>query len=88
MYWQTLMGDKAARVGDYKWVETKFYRGLFDLRKDPGEQHDLSTSRPELLAELRGQFLGQLDAEVGEEAPADVLRAVDEDSLVRGGHGT
>jgi arylsulfatase A-like enzyme len=54
MYWQHQL-DRAARVGSYKWVESAEGRGLFDLGNDIGEQHDLSSTRPELLAEIRAK---------------------------------
>ena len=41
MFWQR-RGDKAARVGNLKWVESSRGSGLFDLSEDMGEQHDLS----------------------------------------------
>ena len=56
MFWHTLMDDKAARVGPYKWAETGFYRGLFDLNRDPGEKNDLSSSHPEILAQLKSRW--------------------------------
>ncbi|NOX56345.1 MAG: sulfatase-like hydrolase/transferase [Planctomycetes bacterium] len=55
MYWQR-RGDKAARVGHYKWVESARGSGLFDLSKDIGERHDLSKERPDLLAEMKAHF--------------------------------
>ncbi len=55
MFWQR-RGDKAARVGSYKWVESEKGNGLFDLAHDLGEQHDLSQARPELLQQLRARW--------------------------------
>jgi len=55
MFWQR-RADKAARVGDIKWVESSRGSGLFDLSKDIGEQHDLSKEKPELLAKLKSRF--------------------------------
>jgi len=55
MYWQR-QDDKAARVGPYKWVDSKKGKGLFDLSKDIGERRDLSEQRPELLARLQARF--------------------------------
>ena len=54
MYWEHQL-DRAARVGSYKWIESAAGGGLFDLGNDVGEQHDLSPTRPELLAEIRGK---------------------------------
>ena len=55
MFWQRL-DDKAARVGDWKWVDSKKGGGLFDLSLDIGEKHDLSVSHPEKLRELKDAF--------------------------------
>lgn len=53
MYWQWLT-QRAARIDDYKWVEFQDGKGgLFDLAKDPGESHDLSTRKPEVFARLK-----------------------------------
>ena len=49
MFWE-FRGQKAARVGNYKWLESEQGRGLFDLSTDIGEKQDLSpnclTKRP------------------------------------------
>lgn len=55
MFWQR-RGDKAARVGHWKWVESSRGNGLFDLSRDIGETTDLSESHPEKLAELKTRF--------------------------------
>lgn len=55
MFWQR-RGDKAARVGHWKWVESERGNGLFDLSKDIGETTDLSESHPQKLAELKDRF--------------------------------
>lgn len=55
MFWER-RGDKAARVGKYKWVASAKGNGLFDLSTDIGEQHDLSTAEPEVLAHLKAKF--------------------------------
>jgi arylsulfatase A len=55
MFWQR-RGDKAARVGDYKWVESSRGSGLFDLSSDIGEQHDLSKEKPEILSMVKSRF--------------------------------
>lgn len=55
MFWQR-RGDKAARVGSLKWVESAAGNGLFDLAKDPGERTDLSADRPDDLARVRGRW--------------------------------
>jgi len=55
MFWQR-RGDKAARVGKYKWVQSQKGSGLFDLEKDISEQNDLSTKHPEILNRLKQNF--------------------------------
>lgn len=55
MYWQR-RNDKAARVGNWKWVESSKGNGLFDLSKDIGEQNDLSKTYPEKLKEMKAHF--------------------------------
>ena len=42
--------EKAARVGPWKWVETHKGGGLFNLKEDLGEKHDLSAGKPRELA--------------------------------------
>lgn len=55
MFWQR-RSDVAARVGPWKWVQSAKGEGLFDLSTDPGEEHDLSTERPEVLERVKGRF--------------------------------
>jgi arylsulfatase A-like enzyme len=55
MFWQR-RSDKAARVGNWKWVESAKGEGLFDLSNDLGESHDLSKEQPERLLELKARF--------------------------------
>jgi arylsulfatase A-like enzyme len=58
MYWHRLSEDaKAARIGDWKWVESPNGGGVFDLSADPGEKNDLSASRPEITARLRNGWM-------------------------------
>ena len=56
MFWQRRL-DKAARVGNWKWVESSRGNGLFDLTKDLSEKKDLSGRHPEILAKLKARFL-------------------------------
>ena len=56
MFWQRRL-DKAARVGNWKWVESSRGNGLFDLSKDLSEKNDLSGRRPEILDKLKKRFL-------------------------------
>jgi hypothetical protein len=55
MFWQRRL-DKAARVGDWKWVDSTRGGGLFNLAEDIGEKNDLSDSHPEKKAELLAAF--------------------------------
>ena len=55
MFWQR-RGDAAARVGDWKWVESSRGSGLFDLSKDIAEQHDLSKEKPDVLRMVKARF--------------------------------
>ena len=52
--------QRAARVGNWKWVDSNFdgknRGGLFDLSKDIGEENDLSTEHPEMLAKLKARY--------------------------------
>lgn len=52
MFWQR-RGDCAARVGDWKWVDSARGSGLFHLADDVGEKNDLSEQHPETLRQLR-----------------------------------
>jgi arylsulfatase A-like enzyme len=51
MFWE-FRGEKAARVGNYKWIESERASGLYDLTSDIGEQNDLSKKMPQLAAEI------------------------------------
>jgi arylsulfatase A-like enzyme len=55
MFWE-FRGDKAARIGQFKWLDSEKGRGLFDLSNDPGESHDLSESKPEIVARIRQRY--------------------------------
>jgi len=55
MFWQR-RSDVAARVGPYKWVQSSKGSGLFDLSTDLGEEHDLSTEKPDVLERLKACF--------------------------------
>ncbi len=55
MFWQR-RSDKAARVGNWKWVETDSFRGLFDLRADVGEQQDRSAEKPDVVSMVKSRF--------------------------------
>ncbi|MDO8541985.1 MAG: sulfatase-like hydrolase/transferase [Opitutaceae bacterium] len=55
MYWQR-RGDRAARVGQWKWVQSQKGTGLFDLATDRAEKNDLSKSKPEMAAKLKASW--------------------------------
>ncbi len=55
MCWKR-QGDKAVRVGNYKWVESARASGLFDLSSDIGEQRDLSKEKSDVLATVKARF--------------------------------
>lgn len=55
MFWQR-RGDKAARVGKWKWIESAKGGGVFDLAGDLGETRDLSKEKPEVLQMLQSRF--------------------------------
>ena len=55
MFWQR-RGDQAARVGQWKWVQSAAGQGLFDLSNDKAEARDLSQSHPDILARVKAQF--------------------------------
>jgi arylsulfatase A-like enzyme len=55
MFWQR-RADKAARVGDWKWLDSAKGKGLYDLATDPGETKDLSQENPEVVKLLQARF--------------------------------
>ncbi len=56
MFWQR-QDRLAARVDHWKWVDMEGKDGgLFDLRTDVAERHDLSEEHPEILAAIKTQF--------------------------------
>jgi arylsulfatase A-like enzyme len=55
MFWEQ-RGNRAARVGRYKWVSSEKGGGLFDLETDVSEKTDLTAGRPELAKELEAEF--------------------------------
>jgi arylsulfatase A-like enzyme len=57
MFWKR-RGDIAARVGEWKWVDSARGTGLFNLADDIGEKNDLSKSHPQKLKELKQAFAG------------------------------
>ena len=55
MFWER-RSDRAARVGNYKWLESAKGTGLFDLENDVGETKDLSKEKPDVLARVKARF--------------------------------
>jgi arylsulfatase A-like enzyme len=55
MFWE-FRGQKAARVGNYKWIESERASGLYNLASDVGEKNDLSADRPDLAADIRSRW--------------------------------
>lgn len=55
MFWQR-RSDKAARVGNWKWLDSGKGKGLYDLETDIGEMHDLSAEEPEILKKMQDAF--------------------------------
>lgn len=56
MFWERAREGRAARDGQWKWVDSRRGGGLFDLSKDIGEKNDLSEKHPEKMAELKAAF--------------------------------
>lgn len=57
VFWEK-RSDRAARVGNWKWLASAKGRGLYDLSRDVGEEHDLSQEKPDVLAMVMGRFEG------------------------------
>jgi arylsulfatase A-like enzyme len=55
MFWER-RNERAARVGNWKWVASGKGGGLFDLSRDLGEKNDLSRAQPEMAAKLKRSF--------------------------------
>ena len=55
MFWQW-RGERAARVGTWKWVDGSRGDGLFNLGSDLGESHDLLKDQLEMASKVRGRF--------------------------------
>src|SRR5262245_18365065 len=64
MFWEN-RGQKAARLGNYKWLEAGQGRGLYDLSTDQGETNDLSAKLPNIAADISARWTSwraQMDA--------------------------
>jgi arylsulfatase A-like enzyme len=55
MFWER-RSDRAARVGNWKWVSAGKGGGLFDLSRDLGEKEDVSAKYPEITAKMKAAF--------------------------------
>jgi arylsulfatase A-like enzyme len=55
MFWE-FRGQKAARLGNYKWIDSQQAKGLYDLPKDIGEKDDLSSKLPEVAADISARW--------------------------------
>jgi len=55
MFWE-FRDQKAARAGNYKWIESERASGLYDLTSDIGEKEDLSAKSPELVADIAARW--------------------------------
>jgi arylsulfatase A-like enzyme len=55
MFWE-FRGQKAARVGNYKWLDSDASRGLYDMSSDIGEKTDLSSKLPEKSASIAAKW--------------------------------
>jgi len=56
MFWER-RGDRAARVDNWKWIESARGTGLFNLTEDIGEQRDLSQQKPDMLRRVKERFV-------------------------------
>lgn len=64
LYWEfpAYGGQQAVRMGDWKGVRQGLLRSrtpveLYNLKTDPGEQHDLARANPEVVQEIRNVML-------------------------------
>lgn len=55
MFWQR-RDHSAARVGNWKWIQTSEGEQLYDLSKDISEKNDLSKTEPDKLKMMREKF--------------------------------
>jgi arylsulfatase A-like enzyme len=55
MFWE-FRGQKAARIGNYKWIASDRASGLYDLAADVGESSDLTQKNPALAADMAGRW--------------------------------
>jgi arylsulfatase A-like enzyme len=55
MFWE-FRGQKAARIGKYKWIESDRAGGLYDLSADSGEKVDLAEKLPHVAADMSSRW--------------------------------
>jgi arylsulfatase A-like enzyme len=56
MFWWSISGPRAVRLGHRKWVREKDEEGLYDLSADIGETNNLRDQHPEKYRELRAAW--------------------------------
>lgn len=58
LYWKMppAVGEHAIRSGDWKLTRSRIGIGLFNIRQDPGERHDLSAGHPDLVDRLERMY--------------------------------
>jgi arylsulfatase A-like enzyme len=59
--------QRAARRGQWKYIDDRGQYFLFDLSTDPGERHDVAQQHPNLIRELRA-LVAKWEADVDTEA--------------------
>jgi arylsulfatase A-like enzyme len=59
--------QRAARRGQWKYVDDRGQYFLFDLRTDPGERHDLARQHADVVREIRA-LVAKWEADVDAEA--------------------
>lgn len=52
MFWKR-RSDRAARLGNWKWLDSEKGKGLYDLTSDLGESRDVSAKHPDVEARIR-----------------------------------
>jgi arylsulfatase A-like enzyme len=55
MFWE-FRGQKAARIGNHKWLDSQQGTGLYDLTSDLGEKNDLSQQLPRIAADISARW--------------------------------
>jgi arylsulfatase A-like enzyme len=55
MFWE-FRDQKAARIGNYKWIDSEKAKGLYDLSNDIGENSDLSSKLPDVAADISARW--------------------------------